>query len=167
MIIGFRLSTFEKMIAAVKRHDWISASDEMEDSLWCKQVGRRCYELAYMMQSAKTTQILQFNMEKFKDDLKRHEGEVLHIFYGDPIRNGHGAAMCGVGHLLKPEDYKHYGKPVGTPITKWDMLDYLNSDALFALQESRRMFGASNFNQYPEKVQLVLANMMFNLGYNR
>ena len=107
---------------------------------------------------------MQFNMERFKDDLKRHEGAILHV-YADPI-HGESAATCGVGHLLKPGD-KHYGMPIGTPITEEDMLDYLNSDALIALEESRRMFGESNFNGYPEKVQLVLANMMFNLGYSR
>ena len=62
------------MIAAVQRQDWKVAADEMEDSLWIKQVGNRGWELAYMMRSAKmpfSTKILQFNMDKFKEDNER------------------------------------------------------------------------------------------------
>ena len=106
----------------------------------------------------------QFNMEKFQADLKRHEGVVLHV-YADPI-HGESAATCGVGHLLKPGD-KYYGMPTGTPITQEDMVTYLNSDSLQAHQDAQTLFGVTCFNQYPEEVQLVLANMMFNLGYSK
>ena len=83
--------------------------------------------------------------------------------YADPI-HGESAATCGVGHLLKPGD-KYYGMPIGTPITEEDMKAYLQSDSLQALDGLKRMFG--DFPQYPEEVQLVLANMMFNLGNSR
>ena len=108
---------------------------------------------------------MSFNTERFKADLKRHEGVVLHV-YADPI-HGASAATCGVGHLLKPGD-KYYGEPIGTPISEEDMNTYLNSDAYIALQDAQALFGVSDFNmKYPEEVQLVLANMMFNLGYDR
>ena len=55
--------------------------------------------------------------------------------------------------------------PIGTPITEEDMKAYLQSDSLQALDGLKRMFG--DFPQYPEEVQLVLANMMFNLGNSR
>jgi GH24 family phage-related lysozyme (muramidase) len=34
-------STFRKMIAAVERRDWTAAAEEMRDSIWYHQVGRR------------------------------------------------------------------------------------------------------------------------------
>jgi lysozyme len=46
---GFR--SFEKMIAAVRRGDFDRAADEMMDSKWAGQVGRRAWELALMMKN--------------------------------------------------------------------------------------------------------------------
>lgn len=44
-----RLSGFKKMIAAVGREDWAAAADEMLDSKWARQVGKRAERLADMM----------------------------------------------------------------------------------------------------------------------
>lgn len=41
--------TFRKMIAAVRRGDFIKASEEMLDSKWAKQVGKRATELSEMV----------------------------------------------------------------------------------------------------------------------
>ena len=54
---------------------------------------------------------------------------------------------------------------MGTPISEETMLEYLNKDSLEAEHQSREMF--PQFSEYPGEVQLVLANMMFNLGPNR
>jgi len=48
-----RFKKFKKMIAAVKARDWDRAADEMLDSKWASQVGRRATELSKMMQSGK------------------------------------------------------------------------------------------------------------------
>ena len=37
-----RLKSFIKFEAHVKNGNWLEAAAEMEDSLWCKQVGSRC-----------------------------------------------------------------------------------------------------------------------------
>ena len=47
------MAKFVKMIAAVKRHDWKGAADEMENSLWFRQVGSRGQELVQRMRNAK------------------------------------------------------------------------------------------------------------------
>ena len=50
------------------------------------------------------------NKELLKEQIKRHEGEVLEI-YEDSL----GYLTFGVGHLVK-EDDPEYGQPVGTPV---------------------------------------------------
>ena len=47
-----RLSQFKKMLAAVENKDYKTASQEMIDSRWYNQVGRRSVELAEMMRKA-------------------------------------------------------------------------------------------------------------------
>lgn len=44
-----RLRGFKKMFAALERGDFIAASDEMLDSRWARQVGKRSQELAAKM----------------------------------------------------------------------------------------------------------------------
>ena len=104
----------------------------------------------------------QFEHNKFIQDLKRHEGIVLKI-YPDPI-HGASAPTCGVGHLLKPGD-PHYGKPIGTVITEQEMLAYLEKDAAIAEADAHRLY--PNLYNLPAEAQLVIADMMFNLGYSR
>ena len=53
MNIVVRLSRFVKMIAAVRREDWGGAADEMENSLWFRQVGERGRELVRRMRNAR------------------------------------------------------------------------------------------------------------------
>jgi len=48
---GFR--KFKNMIKAVKQQDFHSAAQEMRDSLWYHQVGKRAETLAEMMQGSK------------------------------------------------------------------------------------------------------------------
>lgn len=47
-----RLSRFKKMLAAVEAKDYKTASQEMIDSRWYHQVGRRSKELAEIMRKA-------------------------------------------------------------------------------------------------------------------
>ncbi len=44
-----RFKTFKKMIAAIERHEFTTASDEMLDSKWSTQVGPRARRLAAQM----------------------------------------------------------------------------------------------------------------------
>ena len=170
-IYFFRLFEFQEMLAAIRRHDWFQAADKLGRSLWFTQQGGRGYELQSKMRYAKTAipisaPMQQFNMERFKDDLKHFEGVRLHVYTGfmNVREPGKPTNSCGVGHPLKPGVH---GMPVGTPITEEDMMTYLNKDCQDALNDSRRLLGVSIFDQFPEDVQLVLANMMFYFGYSR
>ena len=44
-----RFRTFKKMIAAIKKKDWISAAQEAKDSKWYEQVGSRSSEIVNML----------------------------------------------------------------------------------------------------------------------
>ena len=48
-----RFRQFKKTIAAIKAKKWDEAADEMLDSRWARQVGRRARELATMMRTGK------------------------------------------------------------------------------------------------------------------
>ena len=48
-----RLSRFKKMHAALQAHDYVTASREMLNSKWAKQVGQRALTLSDVMLSGK------------------------------------------------------------------------------------------------------------------
>ena len=48
-----RLQSFVFMLAAIKSEDWIRAGNEMLNSLWAQQVGRRADELSLIMKTGK------------------------------------------------------------------------------------------------------------------
>jgi lysozyme len=96
------------------------------------------------------------NIERFKDDLKRHEGVVLQV-YPDSV----GLPTVGVGHLVRPED----NLQIGQNITPEQCEALLEKDTTSAIQGCEQMF--LDFNDMGEELQLILANMMFNLGPER
>ena len=52
------------------------------------------------------------NIELLKEQIKRHEGEVLEV-YEDSL----GYLTLGVGHLIR-EDDEEFGEPAGTPVSQ-------------------------------------------------
>ena len=103
----------------------------------------------------------EFDLNRFIRDLKELEGVVYKI-YPDPILGAAGPTL-GVGHLIMPGD-KHYGLPLGTVVARSDVETYLAGDVRTALANARRLH--TDFDDLPTEVQLIIANMIFNLGYN-
>ena len=101
-----------------------------------------------------------FDMDEFTSDLRRHEG-VVYAVYADPL-HGVSRPSLGVGHLIRPGE-KYHGAAIGTPVPEAEVELYLGQDAREAVQNSERLF--PGFRCMPSAAQLVLANMMFNLGY--
>ena len=99
-------------------------------------------------------------MDEFTSDLRRHEG-VVYAVYADPL-HGVSRPSLGVGHLIRPGE-KYHGAAIGTPVPEAEVELYLQQDAREAVQNSERLF--PGFRCMPSAAQLVLANMMFNLGY--
>lgn len=102
------------------------------------------------------------NIDLCKEQIKRHEGEVLEI-YEDSL----GYKTLGIGHLCQPQD-PEYNLEVGTPISQEVVDMYYEDDFHKHLEEARHVFGSDeDFYNLPEDIQHVLVNMCFNLGANR
>ena len=104
------------------------------------------------------------NKEILKEQIKRHEGEVLEI-YEDSL----GYLTFGVGHLVKDDDPEH-GQPVGTPVSQERVDEVYEHDFEKHVEETIHVFeskGGEDFYSLPEDIQHVLINMTFNLGGTR
>ena len=104
------------------------------------------------------------NKEILKEQIKRHEGEVLEV-YADSL----GYLTLGVGHLIKEGDAE-YGQEAGTPVTQAVVDAYYESDFDKHVEEAIHVFeskGGEDFYSLPEDIQHVLVNMTFNLGGSR
>ena len=104
------------------------------------------------------------NKEVLKEQIKRHEGEVLEI-YEDSL----GYLTFGVGHLVKDDDPEH-GQPVGTPVSQDRVDEVYEHDFEKHVEETIHVFeskGGEDFYSLPEDIQHVLINMTFNLGGTR
>ena len=102
------------------------------------------------------------NIELCKQEIKRHEGELLEV-YVDSL----GYKTLGVGHLIQPQDPEH-GWEVGTPITQEVSDIYFEDDFNKHLAEAIHVFGEEeSFYLLPDAIQRVLVNMCFNLGGTR
>ena len=99
------------------------------------------------------------NVEQLRDTLKVDEGCVNSI-YLDHLN----LPTLRIGHLINEWD-EEYGKPVGTPVSEERVNELFDKDVKVTIEECEQLFG--NFNDLPEEVQQILANMMFNLGRPR
>lgn len=98
-----------------------------------------------------------------KEQIKRHEGEVLEV-YEDSL----GYLTLGVGHLIQKSD-PEYGQPAGTPVSQEVVDMYYADDFDKHVEETIHVCENNNivFDALPENIQHVLVNMCFNLGANR
>ncbi len=103
------------------------------------------------------------NKAILKEQIKRHEGEVLEV-YEDSL----GYLTLGVGHLIQKSD-PEYGQPAGTPVSQNVVDLYYTDDFDKHVDETIHVCENNNivFDALPENIQHVLVNMCFNLGANR
>ncbi len=101
------------------------------------------------------------NEQKLKEQIKRHEGEVLEI-YEDSL----GYLTLGVGHLIQKSDPEH-GQPAGTPVSQEVVDMYYEDDFIKHVEETKHVVGKDVFDGLPSEIQEVLVNMCFNLGGTR
>ena len=102
------------------------------------------------------------NIELCKEQIKRHEGEVLNI-YEDSL----GYKTLGVGHLCQPND-PEYDWAVGTSVSQEVVDMYYEDDFDKHYMEAIHVFGShEDWDELPEVIQRVLVNMCFNLGGSR
>ena len=99
------------------------------------------------------------NLEKLREEIKYDEGSVNEI-YLDHL----GLATFGIGHLVTEWD-EEYGWEVGTPVSEDRCNEVIDSDIQIVLSDCQHLY--PDFNDLPEEVQRIIANMMFNMGRPR
>jgi GH24 family phage-related lysozyme (muramidase) len=99
------------------------------------------------------------NIEQLREELKEDEGCKSEV-YLDHL----GLPTHGIGHLITEWD-EEYEKPVGTPVAEDRVNECFAKDVKTTINECKKLF--DTFDDLPEEVQLILCNMMFNMGRPR
>ena len=99
------------------------------------------------------------NIDKLRKEIAYDEGSVNKI-YLDHL----SLPTFGIGHLVLASDPEH-GQEVGTPVSEDRCNSAFDNDVKTVLADCERLY--SDFDDLPEEVQLIIANMMFNMGRPR
>ena len=99
------------------------------------------------------------NITQLRVEIAADEG-VENEIYLDHL----GLPTFGIGHLVLDSD-PEYGEPVGTPVSEDRVNECFDKDVEIVLDDCRLLY--EDFDDLPEEVQLIVANMMFNMGRPR
>jgi len=99
------------------------------------------------------------NIDQLREELVRDEG-LKNEVYLDHL----GYPTFGIGHLITDTD-PECGASVGTEVDSYRVKEAFKTDIESVLSDCERLY--VQFEHLPEEVQLIIANMMFNMGYTR
>ena len=99
------------------------------------------------------------NLEQLRKELEVDEG-VKYAIYLDHL----GLPTFGIGHLIIDSDAEN-GSPVGTEVSESRVQQAFEADVLSVILDCNKLY--DDFDVLPEEVQLIVANMMFNMGRTR
>ena len=99
------------------------------------------------------------NIQQLREQLEIDEG-VKYVIYLDHL----GLPTFGIGHLVTKTDPES-GQAVGTPISKERVAECFDMDVQSVINDCNKLY--EDFEDLPEEVQQIIANMMFNMGYTR
>ena len=99
------------------------------------------------------------DINKLREEIEYDEGSVNEI-YLDHL----GLPTFGIGHLVTEWD-EEYGWEVGTPVNEDRCIECFDTDIQIVLSDCDKLY--PDFNELPEEVQRIIANMMFNMGRPR
>ena len=99
------------------------------------------------------------NKDKLRQELAEDEGCKYEI-YLDHL----GLPTFGIGHLVVEGDPEH-GQPVGTAVDEERVRQVFSLDIASTLDECQVLY--PHFDDLLEEAQLIIANMMFNMGRPR
>tara|TARA_B100000035_G_scaffold222920_1_gene191535 strand:+ start:368 stop:811 length:444 start_codon:yes stop_codon:yes gene_type:complete len=99
------------------------------------------------------------DIRQLRKELEVDEG-VKYEIYKDHL----GYPTFGIGHLVIDSD-PEYGQEIGTPVSEDRVIEAFDNDVQVVLADCERLY--NDFNVLPEEVQLIIANMMFNMGRPR
>lgn len=99
------------------------------------------------------------DIERLKEEIKEDEG------YKNEIYLDHlSLKTLGVGHLIKETD-PEYDLEVGTHIEDERVNELFEQDINVTIDECRKLY--YDFDRLPEEAQLIICNMMYNMGRPR
>ena len=99
------------------------------------------------------------NIDQLREELEVDEGCVYKI-YNDHL----GYPTFGIGHLVTGHDKEH-GWSVGTDVDEDRVREVFEQDVQTVLSDCEILY--PDFYDLPEEAQLIIANMMFNMGRTR
>tara|TARA_S200002703_G_C3697882_1_gene214288 strand:+ start:149 stop:592 length:444 start_codon:yes stop_codon:yes gene_type:complete len=99
------------------------------------------------------------NKDQLREELAEDEGCKFEI-YLDHL----ALPTFGIGHLIVEGD-PEYGQAVGTPVDEERVRQVFSLDIASTLDECHVLY--PDFDDLPEEAQLIIANMMFNMGRPR
>lgn len=99
------------------------------------------------------------NLEQLRLELEADEG-VKYEIYLDHLN----LPTCGIGHLIVEGD-EECDKEVGTEVSPDRVAELFEQDIDITLDECERLY--AGFYELPDEVQMIIANMMFNMGRPR
>jgi len=99
------------------------------------------------------------DIDKLREDLIIDEGTKNEI-YLDHL----GLPTHGIGHLVTEWD-EEYELPVGTAVSPDRVNQCFQVDVYGTIDECKILF--EDFDELPEEVQLIIGNLMFNMGRPR
>jgi lysozyme len=99
------------------------------------------------------------NIYQLRKELEQDEGCIYEV-YLDHL----GYPTFGIGHLITISD-KERTWAVGTEVEESRVQQAFEKDIQTVLSDCKKLY--NNFYDLPEEVQLIIANMMFNMGLTR
>jgi lysozyme len=100
------------------------------------------------------------NLIKLQDEIANDEGVKYETY-----RCSLGHLTGGIGHLITEWDEEIYAGPVGTKIPHEQVDEWFAKDIGTTIKDCNLLF--SQFDNLPDEIQHVLANMCFQLGRPR
>src|SRR5210317_2240361 len=89
------------------------------------------------------------NIDQLRKELEVDEGVKYEIYNG---------------HLVLDTD-PEYGEEIGTPVSEDRVAEAFDKDVEIVIDDCERLY--PDFDELPEEVQRIIANMMFNMGRPR
>ena len=99
------------------------------------------------------------NLDALRKQLEIDEG-IKHDIYLDHL----GLPTFGIGHLITDADPES-GQEVGTAISDERVRQAFEADVVSVIEDCNKLY--NDFDELPEEVQQIIANMMFNMGRSR
>ena len=99
------------------------------------------------------------NIQQLREQLEIDEG-VKYVIYLDHL----GLPTFGIGHLVTKTDPES-GQAVGTTVSRERVAECFENDLDGVIKDCNKLY--YNFEDLPEEVQQIIANMMFNMGRTR